>query len=89
MKFTNEYPKQETIIETIKEKGSLMCNHKAIIHYRNYQGWMDSIDYYTITGDKNAWYDIKVNFKYDYLMGQVKDTYLDSFGRKMKVLKVL
>jgi len=88
MIFTTEYPRQETIIETIKQVGSLACNHKAIVHYRNYQGWLDNVDHFQIEGDKNAWYEIKGDFKYDYLMDRVKSEYKDSFGRVMKVTKV-
>ena len=85
MKFTNKYPKLETTIETIRKRGSLTVNHDAIVHFRHYQGWLDKVDYFIIEGYKNAWHEIKVDFRYDYMMGKVKKSYTDSFGRKMKV----
>ena len=88
MTFTNEYPKLETTIETIRKKGSLTVNHEAIIHFRHYQGWLDKVDYFVIEGAKNAWHEIKIDFRYDYTMNKVKGSYVDSFGRKMKVTKI-
>ena len=87
MKFTNQYPKKEITIETIKTIGSLMADHKAVVHYRDYKGYKDSVDYIRLEGDKNAWYGIKTDFLYDTLMDKVKDVYSDSFGRKMIVKK--
>jgi hypothetical protein len=46
------------------------------------------IDYYTIVGNRNAWYDVKVNFNYDYMMCQVKNEYKDTFNRVMTVIKI-
>ena len=88
MEFKTEYPRLETTIETIRKAGSLVCNHKAIVHFRNYQGWLDSVDYITLEGDKNAWYGIKNDFRYDYTMCKLKEVYKDEFGRKMKVTLV-
>ena len=87
MKFTNQYPKKEITIETIKTIGSLIADHKAVFHYRDYKGYKDSTDYIRLEGDKNAWYGIKTDFLYDTLMDKVKDVYADSFGRKMRVEK--
>lgn len=88
MKFTNQYPKKEITIETTIKIGSLTtADHKAVVHYRDYKGYKDSIDYIKLQGDKNAWHEIKTDFLYDTLMDKVKDVYVDSFGRKMKVTK--
>jgi hypothetical protein len=83
----NLYPKRETFIET-KKSNSLARIGDAIIHFRNYNVNDDKIDYYTITGDRNAWYDVKVNFNYDYMMCQVKNEYKDTFNRIMIVTKI-
>jgi hypothetical protein len=88
MKFKNEFPKQETTIFTDKKNGSLTGILNATVHYRNYKGYLDKIDHYTISGNKNAWYGISSDFKYDYLMNKVKPFYLDSFKRKMIVTKI-
>ena len=88
MKFTNQYPKKEITIETIKTIGSLIADHKAVVHYRDYKGYKDSTDYIRLEGDKNAWYGIKTDFLYDTLMDKVKDFYTDSFGRVMNVTKI-
>ena len=85
--MTNLYPKREIFIETIKTN-SLNRIGNAIIHFRNFNVNDDKIDYYTIVGEKNAWYDIKVNFNYDYMMNQVKNKYKDTFNRVMKVTKI-
>lgn len=85
--MTNLYPKREIFIETIKTN-SLNRIGNAIIHFRNFNVNDDKIDYYTIVGEKNAWYDIKVNFNYDYMMNQVKNEYKDTFNRVMKVTKI-
>ena len=88
MKFTNQFPKKEITIETTKTIGSLIADHKAVVHYRDYKGYKDSVDYIKLEGDKNAWYDIKADFLYDTLMDRVKDIYTDSFGRVMDVTKI-
>ena len=85
MKFTNEYPKKEITIETTKKVGSLIADHKAVVHYRNYRAYLDEVNYITLTGEKSVWYGIKGDFLYDTLMDNVKDVYTDSFGRQMKV----
>ena len=85
MTFNNKYPKKEITIQTIKKVGSLIADHKAVVNYRNYLGYLDSVNHITLTGDKNAWYEVKCQFLYDTLMGSVKDVYTDSFGRKMEV----
>ncbi len=85
MTFKTEYPKREVTIETFKKVGDLTHSSKSIVHYRDFKGYLDKVLYYTIEGDKNAWNEIKVDFKYDEMMGKVKDFYTDSFGRKMKV----
>ena len=85
--MTNLYPKREILIETVKTN-SLSRISDAVIHFRNYNVNEDKIDYYTITGERNAWYDIKVNFLYDQMMEQIKSEYKDSFNRVMKVTKV-
>lgn len=85
MKFTNQYPKKEITIETIKTIGSLIADHKAIVHYRNYKGYKDTVEYIKLEGDKNAWYNIKTDFLYDTLMNKIKNVYSDGFGRTMKV----
>lgn len=73
-----------TTIETTKTN-SLARIGDAIIHFKNYRGDLDKTDYYTLEGDRNAWYDIKVDFKYDYMMNQVKKEYKDTFNRILKV----
>lgn len=85
MKFTNEYPKKEITIETTKKVGSLIADHKAVVHYRNYRAYLDEVNHIILTGEKSAWYGIKGDFLYDTLMNSVKDVYIDSFGRQMKV----
>jgi hypothetical protein len=83
-----QFPKSEVTIETIKKVGSLDCSQNVIIHYRDYKAYLDTVVYYIITGNKNSWYEIKSDFKYDQIMNKVKDVYFDSFGRKMKVNKI-
>tara|TARA_B110001452_G_scaffold233652_1_gene211574 strand:- start:1039 stop:1311 length:273 start_codon:yes stop_codon:yes gene_type:complete len=85
MKFNSEYPKKEITIETTKEVGSLIADHKSVVHYRNYRGYLDSVNYITLTGDKSVWYGIKSDFLYDTLTSNVKEFYCDGFGRKMTV----
>jgi len=87
MTFKNKFPKNEVTIETIKKVGSLNCSQNVIVHHRDYKGYLDTVVHYVLTGDKNAWYGIKSDFKYDQLMNKVKEIYVDSFGRKMKVTK--
>ena len=88
-KFSNQFPKKEVTIETIKKRGSLIADHKAIIHFRDYKGYLDTIQYITLEGSRNAWDGIRSDFMYDQLMGKVKDSYSDSFGRVMNVNKIL
>ena len=88
MNFTNQFPKSEVTIETTKKVGSLDCSQNVIIHYRDYKAYLDTVAHYIITGDKNSWYEVKVDFKYDQIMNKVKDAYYDSFGREMKVIKI-
>ena len=38
MTFTNEYPKREVIIETLKKVGDLTHGSKSIVHYRDFKG---------------------------------------------------
>lgn len=85
MTFKNEYPKKEITIETFNKKGSLKLDQNCKIHYRNYRGYLDSVNHIVIEGEKNAWYEIKDNFLYDTLIDNVKDVYTDTFGRIMKV----
>ena len=85
MKFKSEFPKKEITIETTKKVGSLMADHKAVVHYRNYRAYLDEVNHITLTGDKVTWYGIKYDFLYDTLMDNVKKVYTDSFGRTMKV----
>ena len=88
MNFTNKFPKQETTIVTDKKNGSLNGVLNTTVHYRNYKAYLDKTNHYTISGDKNAWYGISSDFKYDELMNKIKDVYFDSFGREMKVMKI-
>ena len=88
MRFNTEFPKHETTLITTKQEGNLSLSASVVVHYRNYKGFEDSVDHYTITGDRNAWYEIKQKFNYDYLMGAVKDAYTDSFKRVMNVSKI-
>jgi hypothetical protein len=86
MKFKNEFPKSEVTIETIKKSGDLAkISQKSKIHYRDYKGYLDCVYHYTLIGDKAAWYSIKSEFKYDYLMNRVKPEYKGEFGRTLKV----
>ena len=85
MKFTNDFPKKEIIIETIKKVGSLTCDSNSKIHYRNYKGYLDTVQHIVLEGDKNAWYAVKSDFLYDTLMNTVKGSYKDSYGRELKV----
>ena len=88
MNFNNKFPKQEITIVTQTVKGSLLHNNYCEVHYRDYKGYLDTVVYYVIKGDKNAWFDIKSSFKYDEMMGIIKSTYNDSFKRKMTVIKI-
>jgi hypothetical protein len=54
----NLYPKREIVIETIKTN-SLSRISDCVIHFRNYNVNEDKINYYTITGERNAWYEVK------------------------------
>tara|TARA_R110001632_G_C11184251_1_gene401199 strand:+ start:408 stop:677 length:270 start_codon:yes stop_codon:yes gene_type:complete len=85
MTFANKFPKKEIIIETIKKVGSLTCDSNCKIHYRNYKGYLDTVEHIVLKGDKNAWYGVKSDFLYDTLMNTVKGFYKDSYGRELKV----
>lgn len=85
MTFSNKFPKKEVTIETLKKLGSLTADHKAIVHFRDYKGYLDSVQYITLEGDRNAWDGVRSDFMYDQLMGSVKGSYKDSFGRVMNV----
>lgn len=80
-----EFPKNEVVIQHFGSEGSLNLSDTVKVHYRNYKAYLDKVDYYILEGDKNTWYGVASDFKYDYLMGTIKDTYIDSFNRKMKV----
>ena len=85
MNFTNEFPKKEIIIETTKKVGSLTCDSSSKIHYRNYRGYLDTVQHIILEGNKNAWYGVKSDFLYDTLMDTVKNSYKDFDGRELKV----
>ena len=85
MTFKNEFPKKEVTIVTDKKVGCLMSDSTATIHYRDYKGYLDAVQYITLDGARNAWHEIKNDFFYDTLMNQVKDVYTDSFNRTLKV----
>lgn len=85
MTFTNEFPKKEVTIAREVSVGSLIHNDLATIHYRDYKGYLDSIQYIILEGSQNAWFEVKADFLYDTLMGTVKGAYSDSFGRELKV----
>ena len=85
MNFTNEFPKKEIIIETTKKVGSLTCDSNSKIHYRNYRGYLDTVQHIILEGNKNAWYGVKSDFLYDTLMDTVKNSYKDFDGRELKV----
>jgi hypothetical protein len=85
MTFTNNFPKKEITIETIKKTGSLTCDSTSKIHYRNYKGYLDAVQHIILEGDKNAWYGVKYDFLYDTLMNKVKHFYKDFDGRELKV----
>lgn len=89
MKFKNPYPKKEVTIAKEKRTGCLMQDYKAIIHFRNYKAYLDEVEYITLEGPLDAWYLVKSDFMYDQLMNKIKDFYIDSFGRVLKVKKVL
>ena len=82
-----EFPKSETFI--VKEKtNSLNGIYNVEVHFRNYVGYLDTVDYIILTGDINAYRNIKVDFRYDYTMCKIKNSYTDEFGRIIKVQKV-
>jgi hypothetical protein len=80
MTFTNEYPKKEITIITNVKIGSLTSDNNAEIHFRDFKGYLDTVQHIVLTGSRNVWHEIK--------MANIKETYKDSFGRKMEV-KVL
>ena len=86
--LTNEYPKKEITIITNVKTGSLISDNTAEIHFRDFKGYLDTVQHIVLTGSRNAWHEVKNEFLYDTLMANIKETYKDSFGRKMKV-KVL
>lgn len=83
----NLYPKREIFIETIKTN-SLNRIGNAKIHFRNFNVNEEKIDYYILEGEKNAWYEVKINFLYDQMMCKIKNEYKDSFNRVMTVTKI-
>lgn len=83
--FKNEFPKKEITIVTNVKVGSLIADNDVKIHFRDYKGYLDTVQHIILEGPKNAWFEIKHNFLYDTLMGTVKDVYSDSFNRKLKV----
>lgn len=85
MTFKNEFPKKEITVVTNNKVGSLIKNDNATIHYRDYKGYLDTVQHIVLKGSRNAWFEIKQDFLYDTLMGTVKGVYLDSFNRKLKV----
>ena len=60
-KFKNKYPKQEVTLEFDK-KTNLARTGNVTVHYRHYQGHSDTLEHYTLEGDRNAWYEIKPLF---------------------------
>jgi hypothetical protein len=85
MNFKNKYPKKEITVITNVKIGSLTSDNNSVIHYRDFKGYLDTIQHIILKGSRNAWFEIKNEFLYDTLMGTVKDTYSDSFNRKLKV----
>ena len=85
MNFKNEYPKKEITIVTNVKVGSLISDNNVEVHFRDYKGYLDTVQYIVLEGPKNAWFEIKHDFLYDTLMGKIKDFYSDSFDRKLKV----
>ena len=85
MTFKNEFPKKEITVVTDVKVGSLTSDNNATIHYRDFKGYLDTVQHIVLKGSRNAWFEIKNDFLYDTLMGTVKDTYSDSFNRKLKV----
>ncbi len=85
MNYKNQFTKKEITILTNVKVGSLMANNNVEIHFRDYKGYLDTIQHIVLEGPKNAWFEIKHNFLYDTLMGTVKEIYSDSFNRKLKV----
>jgi hypothetical protein len=85
MNFKNEYPKKEITIVTNVKVGSLIADNNVEIHFRDYKGYLDTIQHIILEGPKNAWFEIKHDFLYDTLIGTIKDFYSDSFDRKLKV----
>ena len=85
MNFKNEYPKKEITIVTNVKVGSLIADNNVEIHFRDYKGYLDTIQHIILEGPKNAWFEIKHDFLYDTLTGKIKDLYSDSFDRKLKV----
>ena len=83
--FKNEFPKKEITIITETKIGSLIADNQSIIHYRDFKGYLDSVQHIVLVGPKNAWFEIKHQFFYDTLMGRVKNSYKDSFNRELKV----
>jgi len=89
MEFNNSYPKKEVTIAKEKRTGCLMQDYKAVIHFRDYKAYLDEVQYITLEGPLDAWYLVKADFMYDQLMNKIQDFYTDSFGRVLKVKKIL
>jgi len=83
--FKTEFPKKEITIVTDVKIGSLTSDNNATIHYRDFKGYLDTVQHIVLKGSRNAWFEVKQEFLYDTLMGTVKDTYSDSFNRELKV----
>ena len=82
-------PKHELKTIRVSKKGSLSGLGKGLATFKNYNNYNDTLDMYELTtNDYQAFNGIKGNFKYDYMMGEVKDVYSDEFGRKVYVKKV-
>lgn len=82
-------PKYELKTVRVSKKGSLSGLGKGLGTFKNYNDYNETLDVYELTTDDyNSFYGTKGNFKYDYIMGKVKDVYSDEFGRKVYVKKV-
>jgi hypothetical protein len=82
------YPKQS--FTTKKDANNLSGITNGVMLFENYRGDLDVIDRYELRGFYGALSmpEIKVNFKYDYMMNQVKNEYKDSFNRVVRVTKL-
>jgi hypothetical protein len=59
MTFTNEYPKKEITIITNVKIGSLTSDNNAEIHFRDFKGYLDTVQHIVLTGSRNVWHEIK------------------------------